>query len=275
MRLHLVFACVLALNGCTACLNNTPPPVAPDELDANLRWWWVNAATLKDMELLDGAAKLGVAGKADTRTTPSKGQMRNRLEKADLEVVGLSEVNDPATARGIFIVNTYACTLDKLQGILIALDQKAQYDGVYDAYTRTYTSDADAFTSGASNTLTWDVTVKASLPINDAYTSQLKGGIRRITVPAGSMVKGPVLVTRTWLTEPAKFGDGSSSYFRQDYQVEIYWEQEPGKIFHAYGMWREIKVGGFNLTIEDNGFMNIVLDNLVKWDEKTAELCKK
>jgi hypothetical protein len=40
-------------------------------------------------------------------------------------------------------------------------------------------------------------------------------------------------------------------------------------------MWRDIKAGGFNLSIEDNGFMNIVLDNLVKWDDQTAVLCKK
>jgi len=40
-------------------------------------------------------------------------------------------------------------------------------------------------------------------------------------------------------------------------------------------MWRDIKAGGFNLSIEDDGFFNIVLDNLVAWDTKTAELCKK
>ena len=70
------------------------------------------------------------------------------------------------------------------------------------------------------------------------------------------------------------FPSTSTSYFKQDYQIEVFWEQSPGRIFHGYGMWRDIKVGGFNLTIEDNGFLNIVLDNLVAWDTRTAELCK-
>lgn len=262
----------LALSG---CLNNTPPPLAPEKLDDNIRWFWVNNATVDDATLLDGAAKLGAAGDAASRTEALKGQMRGRLAAADLAPVGLDLTNDPSTARGLFIVNTYECTLKKLEGILIALDQKDQYTGVYDSYTRTYTSDAQAFTSGAADTLTWDVEVKASLPINDAYTSQLSGGIRRVKGAADGPTKGDLLITRTWLKAPATFNEGSSSYFRQDYQVEMYWEETPGKIFHAYGMWREIKVGGFNLSIEDNGFMNIVLDNLVAWDTTTAELCKK
>jgi hypothetical protein len=95
-------------------------------------------------------------------------------------------------------------------------------------------------------------------------------------VPAATdaATKGPFLITRTWLPAPATFSATSTSSFKQDYQLEIFWEQAPGTIFHAYAMWREIRDGGFNLTLEDNGFLNLVLDNLVSWDDKTAVLCK-
>jgi hypothetical protein len=46
-------------------------------------------------------------------------------------------------------------------------------------------------------------------------------------------------------------------------------------IFHAVAVWRDIKLGAFNLTLEDNGFMNLSLDYLMKWDAKTAALCEK
>lgn len=257
----------------TGC-NTTLPELAPDEVDHNVRWFWVHGDSADEATLLDGAAKLAVAGKADTRTAPLKGQMRERLTAEEVAVVGLTGV-DPAAARGLLVVNLFDCTLDKLEGILIALDQKAQYQGVYDAYDRRYTSDADAFLARTTPKLSWDVDVKASLPIGDTYTSKLKGGVRRVKGPADGPTKGDVLITRTWLTEPATFLTNSGSWFRQDYQVEIYWEHAPGRIFHAYGMWRDIMAAGVGLGIEDNGFFNIVLDNLVKWDDETAKLCAK
>lgn len=253
--------------------NSTPPSLAPDAVDANLRWFWVNGDTATDATLIDGAGKLAVAGKAETRTTPLKGQMRERLESTDLSSVGL-EANDPSTARGVLVVNMFDCTLDKLQAILISKDQPTQYPDVYKTYVRSYTTDDGAFVAGTRNTLTWDIDLSAALPVDDVYTSQLHGGLRRVPAPADGATHGPFLIARTWLPTPAVFPSTSTSYFKQDYQIEVFWEQSPGRIFHGYGMWRDIKVGGFNLTIEDNGFLNIVLDNLVAWDARTAELCK-
>lgn len=256
------------------CLNQTPPSLAPDAVDANLRWFWVNGDGADDATLIDAAGKLATGGKADTRTTPLKGQMRERLAAEDLKNVGL-EQNDPSTARGLIVVNLFDCTLEKLTNILIAQDQMTQYPDVYKSYARSYTSDEAAFRDRSADVITWQVDLSAALPVDDVYTSLIKGGVRRVRAPADGATKGDFLVTRTWLTAPASFGAMSTSAFTQDYQIEVFWEQSPGRIFHAYGMWRDIKVGGFNLTIEDNGFMNIVLDNLVKWDTRTAELCAR
>lgn len=255
--------------------NTTPPTPAPDAIDENLRWFWVNGDVVDDAQLIAAAEKLSVAGKADTRTTPLKGGLRKRLESADLANVGLQDV-DPSTARGLLIVNLYDCTLDKLQNILIAQDQMSQYTDVYKSYVRTYTTDADAFRSKSKDVISWTVDASAALPIDDVYTSKLKGGVRRVKAPADSATKGDFLIARTYLTGPAVFASSTStSWFKQDYQLEVFWEQSPGRIFHAYAMWRDIRAGGFNLSIEDDGFFNIVLDNLVNWDTKTAELCKK
>lgn len=270
MHRELLFAVALLVTGCNA----TPPSLAPEEVDKNVAWFWVNAQVASDAALIDGAAKLAVAGKADSRTAPLKGQMRDRLTSADLVNVGL-QANDPSTARGLIVVNLFDCTLEKLERILVAQDQATQYPNVYKSYVRSYTSDADAFTAGTTSTLTWDVDLKAALPVDDVYASLIRGGIRRVTAPADSATKGPFLVTHTYLSAPATFSATSTSWFKQDYQVEIFWQQSTGRIFHAYGMWRDIKAGGVGLGIEDNGFVNIVLDNLVAWDDRTAELCKQ
>lgn len=256
------------------CLDQTPPQPAPETLDGNMRWWFARADLATDAEALDAAAKLAVAGRADSRTTPLKSQM-GRLMPEDLESVGLRDVNDPSYARGFLVLNVFPCTLEKLAPILVALDQGAQYPGVYDAYARTYTSDAEAWAQGQADTLTWDVTLKASLPVADQYTSQLKGGVRRVRGPSDGPTHGDLLLTRTWLVAPAVFATNSGSYFRQDYQTEVYWEQEPGRIFHAYGMWREMRVGGFNLSTENDGMFNLLIDNLLKWDDTTAALCAR
>ncbi len=270
-RLTPLLLAVLA----TGCLNPEPPSLAPDAVDANLRWFWVNGDTATDATLIDAAGKLASGGSADTRTAPLKGQMRERLSSEDLKNVGL-EMNDPATARGLIVVNLFDCTLDKLENILIAQDQIAQYPDVYKSYVRTYSTDEAAFRARSTDVITWSVDLSAALPIDDVYTSVIKGGVRRVKAPADGATKGDFLIARTYLAGPATFtSPTTTSHFRQDYQIEVFWEQSPGRIFHGYGMWRDIKAGGFNLSIEDNGFMNIVLDNLVKWDDQTAVLCKK
>lgn len=253
-----------------ACLDQTPPETAPEEVDANLKWFWVNGDDADDALLIDGASKLAVAGKADTRTAPLKGQMRNRLETGDLVKFGL-ENNEPANARGVILVNLFDCSLDKLETILSAKDQKAQYEGVYESYDRTFTvSDPEAFNSKSVDRINWDIAMRVALPLGDVYDSNVKGGLRRVKGGAN----GDFIIARTYLTAPATFmNPNTTSYFKQDYQIEVFWEQSPGRIFHAYGMWREIKT--YDLTIEDNGFLNIVLDNLKKWDDGTQDLCKK
>lgn len=84
-----------------------------------------------------------------------------------------------------------------------------------------------------------------------------------------------VLLTRVWLTAPAVFGANSTSFFNQNYEVHIYWEQSPGRILHAVGVWREVKIGAIDKTLEDDDFFTANLNELVDWDAKTASLCAR
>lgn len=261
--------------GTVACLDGTPPPQAPQGLDENLAWFWTNSDALKDEEVVAGAKTLAAAAKADSWAKPTKAQSKVRLTKEEVGVVVPSVSQDPAAARGLLAVTMFDCTTAKLEGILAADDQFTLFPGVWDANVRTKTSDGAAFLSGAANTVSWSSAIKITFPIGDQYSSTIRGSLRRVPVADKSFSQSGLIVARTWLPSPAVFGQGSTSYFKQDYQIEIFWEPTAGRIFHAYGMWREVKVGGFNLTLEDNGFMNLVLDNMVTWDDKVTELCKK
>jgi hypothetical protein len=252
-----------------------PPTVeAPADLDGNLRWFWANSKDAKDAEVIEAALKLETVGKAATLAADKPGRgFIARLSSKELEVVGLGAL-DPSKARGFFITNVYPCTLDKVESIVRALDQKAQYPEAYDDYTRTYTSDADAYEQRKAPTLSWDVTLTAKL-VTAPYTSNLKGGLRRVAPVSGKPAFGPFLIARTWLPAPATFKNPDrSTSFEQDYQIEIWWERAPGELFHAYAMWRDLRLG-LGFTTEDNGVANTIMTGLLDWDKKTAELCKK
>jgi hypothetical protein len=257
----------------TACAPPSMP--APDDLDGNLRWFWSSSKAATDAEVIEAALKLQTAGKADTLTPDKPGRgFISRLAPGELAVVGLEGTVDPAKARGLYVTNVFPCTLEKFTAIVTALDQKAQYPEAYDTYERTYSSDASAFTGGSATTLTWDVTTTTKL-VTAPYTSSLKGGVRRVVPAAGKTPFGPLLIARTWLPAPAVFKNPDpNTSFEQDYQIEIFWERTPGELFHAYGMWRDLRLG-LGFTTEDNGVANTILTGLLDWDKKTVELCKK
>lgn len=249
-------------------------PLAPDAIDANVKWFWVNGDAADDTTILDAARKLAVAGKADSRTMPFKGQHRERLTPEELAPVGL-QMNDPSKARGLLVVNLFDCRLDVLQDILAATDQSTLYPDVYLSNVRTFSNDHDGYLGKQQQTLDWRSDIAIEFPVGDNYTSVVGGSLRRIPAPADGTFPSDIVLARTWLTAPAQFSAESTSYFRQDYQMEIFWEQTPGKIFHAYGMWREVAVGGFNITLEDDQFFTLMLNNLVDWDTTTSKLCAK
>jgi hypothetical protein len=88
-----------------------------------------------------------------------------------------------------------------------------------------------------------------------------------------AFTQSDVLIARNWMPAPATFSASSSSYYRQLYDIEIFWEQSAGQMFHVYGSWRDLKLGLLNITIDDDALLNGTLDNLTARDDQTAKLC--
>ena len=228
------------------------PEPAPDDLDGLLHLFWSEFETADGERLAEAAANLPLEA-TDGETTRLTADEIDHVETADV---------DPAEARGWFVLYRYPCTLDRLEPILYELDQAGQYpDAGYTSYTRTYTTELDDFTSGASERVDWDVVIEGAY-FNTDYTEHLLGGLRR---------SGEVLMARTWIPEPVDFEEGSSWTWPQDYQIEV-WIEDGADVVHLYGIWRQMDIG---LTTENDGLVNTTMDGMRDWDDATADLCSQ
>jgi hypothetical protein len=223
------------------------------------------------MELASGVVNLHAAGHAATLVNPRDGSF-SRLTKDELDVVHV-QGHDPSKARGMFVFNVFNCTLDQTEKIIYALNQDQLYSGVYDSYSRHYTSDFDAYASRTTNELTWDTDMSATI-LGSHYNESLRGGVRRIPqIDPMATPFGPYLVARTWMPTPANFPH-SDKTFDQDYQIEVYYERKAGEVIHLYGIWRQMNLGTIlNLSTENDEVVATTVGHLEDWDSKTAELC--
>jgi hypothetical protein len=252
---------VLLLAGCRAV------DPAPTDIDGVMHAWWTgydDPNEARATAVVNAHAVTGIASIAP----PEDGTLSD-LAPADLELVGLGD-RDPGLASGMFLLNRFPCDLDVLERTLIALNQDELYGGAYDAYARTYTSDADAWLSGDTERLTWDISLTSSY-VGSTFDETLRGEIRRVpSLDDEATPFGPVLFQRTWMPTPAVFASGSNR-FEQDYQIEVYYQVAPGEIAHQYAIWREIEVAG--LDNDSEILVGITLNNLAKFDEGTAAIC--
>lgn len=236
---------------------------APQDLDGAMHAAWTGFDADDD----EAAAALvdtlhGLVG-GDTLDQDSRGAL-SPLTVAELGDITPSPGQDPADAPGMLLVNPLPCALDDLAAVLVHLAQDELYPGVYLEYERVHDGDAEAFLAGQADRVGWVSDMRVEL-LGAEYTEQVRGDLRRV-----SSGERPLLWARTFLTAPAVFVD-SDWTFEQDYQIELFWERAPGDLLHAYGIWREMDVGG--LSAEDEGFVNITLNNMVDWDAQTATLC--
>lgn len=231
---------------------------APEDIDGLTRWFWTEYEPATDAEITEAIEHLHTALDNGDVTDARTGELTD-LSAEDLAGVTVPEGTDPTIARGFFMAYRYDCTLEALAPILTYQDQNELF-GVYDAYSRVYTSDAAAFDSGAAATISWEVTITTTL-LNTTYTEIARGGVRRTA---------DALVSRTWLTEPATFEDSDWS-FDQDYQIEAWYEPTPGEVVHLYGIWRWMALG--SVDMDSDGMLNTTLNNMQDWDDRTAEYC--
>ena len=255
----------------SSCLDTAAIPESPSDLDAALHQLWNEYSTATDDTVRAQAQTLSSAGDVAGLTSARRYNLR-RLEKSELAVVQMRDDADPSTARGTVMINSFACTLERLDDILTATNQQDIFAATYDAFAREDTSDPDAYAARTAPTLSWTTSYEAKL--NDAPYAAVTNGTMRY-VPAASGQLGPLLLARTWLPTPATFFDDRGDAYPQDYQVEVFWERGAGEIAHVYAVWREMKLVTANLTSNDNALTNLMIERLKEWDVRTAQICAK
>lgn len=255
------------LPGLVACKKVEP---APEDLDALFHYGWAHFEAEGDEELAGAVVNLHAALDGDALEETLDGSVSS-LSAEEVALVGLEGVS-PGDAAGIFIARPVACDLDTLAQILVEPDQDQLYTGVYDAYARDYHDDTAAFVSGEALTLSWELTYTASL-LGATYETSTVGALRRVPVLDEELSPhGESIWFRSVMPEPAVFEGDSKKYLDQDYQLEAFWEPEPGRLLHVYAMWREANYGS-GYDTDSEGVQRIIMNNMAKWDDTTEELC--
>ena len=242
---------------------------APKELDRLFPWFFSQVDQAEPEQLAEGFRNLYAAADPGSLDGPIDGTL-TRLHVDDL---GTALVDAPKLDRaaGVYMLRPLRCGMQQLQRVLTHGAQDELYPDAYDTYSRTFTSDASAFSQGETDLITWNVEYSATI-LGKSYTSTVLGALRRVPVlDAQQSPHGETVVARAYIPEPASFEkDGTS--LNQDYQIEMYVPMGEVEILHAYGIWREADFGA-GIDSEDEGTQRLLLNNLAKWDEETEALC--
>ncbi len=243
---------------------------APDDLDGLFHYTWAKYGDGLDEELAGAAINFDAALDAANLDEVVDGTL-SAFTREEMDLVDMRADADPAELAGMYLANSMSCTLEQIEAIATALNQDELYTGEYEAYDRRYTSDVDGYRAREESHLTWDVDITAEFVAGALYSEFIHGGTRYVpTLDADTSPHGPILLARTWMPDEAQF-DNDDYYFTQDYQLELYYEREPGRVIHLYGLWR---YSGFvDLNTDDDFLVRQILNALAAWDDRTVELC--
>ncbi len=267
---HLTSAAILSSVGTTGC---TVHP-APEDLDQLMRTLWSDVTERRDdllrrdVATIDDILDLSNLDKGESRGSQSDLLPEDIADIAFLTPSGdPAEPPDPALATGIHIIDEIPCTETQLLDVMLEPDQNEIY-GVYETYSRTYDGDPQDFRDGKVDIMTWkgDIDAFIPFPVISTYTYAFRAEARRVELDEGTG-----FLTRTWMPTPSTW-DKDGPEFDQDYQLEVWRPSADGKSFlHIYPVWRVMKAAGFDM--ETAGMQNITLEQMEKWDQRTAELC--
>jgi hypothetical protein len=248
----------------TGCKGVEP---APADLDGLAHWFWTVYDAPAEGELEEGLDNLYAAGGADSLAVGDEADgTLTDLTDDDLVSLGLS-ARDLSLAQGVYLSRLIACDMDTLEPLLYAADQATLYPGIYDSYTREFTTDLDSFIAGEDVRVDWTVDYAATV-LSTSYSARTNGGLQRVE----GATQGPALLQRTYMPDPASYEADSGKSMDQDYQFEAYLPRADGQVWHFYALWRQAEFGG-GLTSDDEGVQRILLNSLSDWDDTTQELC--
>lgn len=268
MRRAVVAAFVLFLGACDFGtlddFSRDEPMVGSSESSVQALKLWKNFEK-PDSDLTAAVADIGgIVERAGGRGVQVK---IDPLKKEDLGIPSIAL--DPAAGQGMLIITELDCSLAQIEKLVVATNQAEIIPEQYEKYARSYSTSVQDFLGGAAPDLTWKTayTVKA---LSRVYEADLTGGARRVAgaAPGG----GAMLVTRTVLDAPARFISGEDADFKQDYQIEAFYETAPKKVTHFYGMWREFRVG--SLTSTHDLYITVALGSLIDFDGRLSKVCR-
>lgn len=249
----------------TGCRGVDPAPTSIDEL-AHFLWRQSQDGTAEDRHagienLHDALGGDVVEDAIDGTITP--------LTLDEVALVG-NDDEDPSLAQGVYMAKLIRCEMDTFETIVSHPDQERLYTDLYDAYERTYVEDRDAWLAGSLDDLHLKVEYTGSA-IGATYDAVSDARLQRIPPVEDGRFERMVFY-RSFFPDPAVFEGDSDKDFRQDYQMELYWERAPGEILHFYGMWREADWGG-GFTSNDPPIQRLLLNALADFDDTTDQLC--
>jgi len=254
----------LIANGCK------PVDPAPDDLDGLFHYVWEKYDQGLDEEIAEAVVNAHHAVDADDLEEVVDGSLEDPFTREDMDVVGMRDDADPDELAGMYLVNRIDCTLAEVEDIITRLNQDELYTGNYEDYDRQYTSDLDDYLAREATHLTWDVDIRAEFFAGAMYEEFIHGGVRYTPSMDAVSPHGPVVIARTWMPDEAEF-ENDDFYFTQDYQLEIYYEPDPGDVVHLYALWRYS--GWLDADTNSDTLVRGILNALYDWDVRTEELC--
>ncbi len=242
-------------------------PSANQEVDDQVRAAWrtfAPAATDDDVK----------AAFADINDVVSKaGTLPLQLETGSLTASDLAEIGvsaDPTLAQGVLLVTELKCPLSGIEKILVARNQDALYPGSFEAFTRTYSNDVNAFLGGTQESVDWietDTANSGGILLGVTET----GGAR--LVPGAGPGGAPVLLARAYQNGPAKIlQGGSGAAFEQHYTVEAYIPRDAQTTLHLWAQWSQFE-SSF-LSSNSSLFIQLELGGMSDSDVHTASICQ-
>ncbi len=245
---------------------------APEDINGVAHWLWQHYDDADDTSLADAIDKVYSVTDFAHYSEDSRGLLRD-LSVEELTVVEMQD-RDPKPAQGMYLINMYDCTLPKLEKILYGLNQGENYSEIYDSYERQYSSGLEEYSSRNSKTIDWTFTYVATPLPSASYRATSHGGLRYLGGDDGATLShGPVILQRTWMPKAAEYLETDANVFDLDFQMEIFFEPEPGRIAHFCPFWRHMAYNGVGASTDDNWVIDKILDGFRDWDTRTAELC--
>jgi len=195
------------------------------------------------------------------------------LSKDEVSALGLSADTDLSNLIGVFHFVEQQCSVTELEELYFFEDQMILFPDNYEDYARTYGDSRECFADGSCNLVDWMLHINDSL-LGQSMVYDLSSGLRRVVGQQDAQGNElSILLSRTWMPEPAIIGQGEgAAFFDQSYQIELFVSPVgQSTSLHLYGLWNS---GGLDGLSSDPAFWeNQYLDGIVEWDERLDLLC--